>query len=163
MTFSKFWLALLCFGGFATSDFSCRLVCWNRGCPNVLQLFFLLLGTELTFGLAKKGKKHNFEGIWAFPWSFMFIIPPWVQVYHKALLIVPIKKKKKSTMSAVSGVISRKVLPACGNLCFFCPALRARSRQPVKRYKKLISDIFPRGQVRFWIICCFTCYSFIVI
>ncbi|KAL6539812.1 hypothetical protein OROMI_024394 [Orobanche minor] len=49
-------------------------------------------------------------------------------------------------MNAVSGVISRQVLPACGRLCFFCPGLRARSRQPVKRYKKLISDIFPRSQ-----------------
>ncbi|KAL3637239.1 hypothetical protein CASFOL_019538 [Castilleja foliolosa] len=49
-------------------------------------------------------------------------------------------------MSVVSGVISRQVLPACGSLCFFCPAMRARSRQPVKRYKKLISDIFPRSQ-----------------
>ena len=46
-------------------------------------------------------------------------------------------------MSAVSGVISRRVLPACGSLCCFCPGLRTRSRQPVKRYKKLISDIFP--------------------
>lgn len=49
-------------------------------------------------------------------------------------------------MSVVSGVISRQVLPACGSLCFFCPALRARSRQPVKRYKKLIADIFPKTQ-----------------
>ncbi|XP_057770344.1 protein SEMI-ROLLED LEAF 2 [Salvia miltiorrhiza] len=49
-------------------------------------------------------------------------------------------------MSVVSGVISRQVLPACDNLCFFCPALRTRSRQPVKRYKHLISDIFPRSQ-----------------
>ncbi|CAJ1911480.1 unnamed protein product [Sphenostylis stenocarpa] len=49
-------------------------------------------------------------------------------------------------MGKVSGVVSRQVLPACGNLCFFCPALRARSRQPVKRYKKLIADIFPRNQ-----------------
>ncbi|XP_045793332.1 protein SEMI-ROLLED LEAF 2-like [Trifolium pratense] len=48
--------------------------------------------------------------------------------------------------TAVSGVVSRQVLPACGNLCFFCPSLRARSRQPVKRYKKLIADIFPRNQ-----------------
>ncbi|GAB2267011.1 hypothetical protein Dimus_001997 [Dionaea muscipula] len=48
-------------------------------------------------------------------------------------------------MSVVSGVISRQVLPVCGSLCFFCPAMRARSRQPVKRYKKLISDIFPRS------------------
>ncbi|MCI22854.1 cyclin-like protein, partial [Trifolium medium] len=48
--------------------------------------------------------------------------------------------------TAVSGVVSRQVLPACGNLCFLCPSLRARSRQPVKRYKKLIADIFPRNQ-----------------
>ncbi|KAK9057715.1 hypothetical protein SSX86_022551 [Deinandra increscens subsp. villosa] len=48
-------------------------------------------------------------------------------------------------MSAVSGLVSRQVLPACGSLCFFCPALATRSRQPVKRYKKLISDIFPRN------------------
>ncbi|XP_047966631.1 protein SEMI-ROLLED LEAF 2-like [Salvia hispanica] len=48
-------------------------------------------------------------------------------------------------MSVVSGVISRQVLPACDNLCFFCPSLRTRSRQPVKRYKHLISDIFPRS------------------
>ncbi|KAF8402310.1 hypothetical protein HHK36_013264 [Tetracentron sinense] len=44
------------------------------------------------------------------------------------------------------GVMSRRVVPVCGNLCFFCPSLRARSRQPVKRYKKLLSDIFPRSQ-----------------
>ncbi|CAN8286934.1 unnamed protein product [Cochlearia groenlandica] len=49
-------------------------------------------------------------------------------------------------MSAVSGLISRQVLPVCGSLCIICPALRARSRQPVKRYKKLIADIFPRNQ-----------------
>lgn len=44
------------------------------------------------------------------------------------------------------GVMSRKVLPVCGRLCFFCPSLRTRSRQPVKRYKKLLSDIFPKTQ-----------------
>ncbi|CAO2831730.1 unnamed protein product [Amaranthus hypochondriacus] len=49
-------------------------------------------------------------------------------------------------MSVVSGVISRQVLPACDSLCFFCPSLRTRSRQPVKRYKKLIVDIFPKTQ-----------------
>ncbi|KAJ3696274.1 hypothetical protein LUZ60_001651 [Juncus effusus] len=43
------------------------------------------------------------------------------------------------------GVMSRRVMPACGALCYFCPALRARSRQPVKRYKKILSDIFPRS------------------
>jgi hypothetical protein len=47
------------------------------------------------------------------------------------------------------GVMSRRVVPACGNLCVFCPSLRARSRQPVKRYKKLIADILPRNQVYF--------------
>ncbi|XP_048225629.1 protein SEMI-ROLLED LEAF 2 [Ricinus communis] len=48
-------------------------------------------------------------------------------------------------MSLMSGVVSRQVLPACGSLCFFCPAMRARSRQPIKRYKKLIANIFPRN------------------
>ncbi|XP_027927693.1 uncharacterized protein LOC114184585 [Vigna unguiculata] len=45
------------------------------------------------------------------------------------------------------GVMSRRVVPVCGNLCVFCPSLRARSRQPVKRYKKLMAEIFPRNQV----------------
>lgn len=45
------------------------------------------------------------------------------------------------------GVMSRRVVPACGNLCIFCPSLRARSRQPVKRYKKLIAEILPRNKV----------------
>ncbi|URE05210.1 Cyclin-related protein [Musa troglodytarum] len=45
------------------------------------------------------------------------------------------------------GVMSRKVVPACGVLCFLCPSLRERSRQPVKRYKKLLADIFPRSQI----------------
>lgn len=39
------------------------------------------------------------------------------------------------------------MMPVCESLCFFCPALRARSRHPIKRYKKLLSDIFPRSQV----------------
>ncbi|KAK9053622.1 hypothetical protein SSX86_024696 [Deinandra increscens subsp. villosa] len=47
-------------------------------------------------------------------------------------------------MSVVSGVISRQVVPACGSLCCcFCPGLRTRSRQPLKRYKKLIADVYP--------------------
>eukprot|EP00249_Psilotum_nudum_P022334 c28475_g1_i1 orf=207-3284(-) len=44
------------------------------------------------------------------------------------------------------GFMSRRVLPVCGNLCVCCPGLRARSRQPVKRYKKLLADIFPKSQ-----------------
>ena len=62
-------------------------------------------------------------------------------------LIIIVFGLEGSKMSVVSGVISRQVLPACGSLCFFCPAMRARSRQPVKRYKKIIADIFPRFQV----------------
>lgn len=46
------------------------------------------------------------------------------------------------------GVMSRRVLPVCSNLCIFCPSMRARSRQPVKRYKKLLAEIFPRSQVK---------------
>ncbi|KAB1213316.1 hypothetical protein CJ030_MR5G003614 [Morella rubra] len=44
------------------------------------------------------------------------------------------------------GVMSRRVVPACGNLCFFCPSLRARSRQPVKRYKKMLADILKEAE-----------------
>ncbi|CAN6454750.1 unnamed protein product [Victoria cruziana] len=44
------------------------------------------------------------------------------------------------------GMVSRAVLPVCESLCFFCPSLRTRSRQPVKRYKKLLADIFPKSQ-----------------
>ncbi|KAI5058253.1 hypothetical protein GOP47_0026944 [Adiantum capillus-veneris] len=44
------------------------------------------------------------------------------------------------------GFMSRRVLPVCGSFCVCCPALRSRSRQPVKRYKKLITDIFPKSQ-----------------
>ncbi|KAJ4969378.1 hypothetical protein NE237_016079 [Protea cynaroides] len=43
------------------------------------------------------------------------------------------------------GFISRKILPVCGSICVCCPALRSRSRQPVKRYKKLLSGIFPKS------------------
>ncbi|WMV10800.1 hypothetical protein MTR67_004185 [Solanum verrucosum] len=41
--------------------------------------------------------------------------------------------------------ISHQIMPACDQLCVCCPAMRTRSRQPVKRYKKLISDSFPRS------------------
>ncbi|RDY12681.1 Protein EFR3-like B, partial [Mucuna pruriens] len=50
------------------------------------------------------------------------------------------------TVNSKMGVMSRRVVPVCGNLCCICPALRASSRQPVKRYKKLLADIFPRNQ-----------------
>ncbi|KAL6558021.1 hypothetical protein OROMI_018371 [Orobanche minor] len=43
------------------------------------------------------------------------------------------------------GVISRKIFPACESMCVCCPALRSRSRQPVKRYKKLLAEIFPKS------------------
>ncbi|CAA7017161.1 unnamed protein product [Microthlaspi erraticum] len=43
------------------------------------------------------------------------------------------------------GFISRNVFPACESMCVCCPALRSRSRQPVKRYKKLLGEIFPKS------------------
>ncbi|KAG8363903.1 hypothetical protein BUALT_Bualt19G0070900 [Buddleja alternifolia] len=43
------------------------------------------------------------------------------------------------------GVISRKLFPACESMCVCCPALRSRSRAPVKRYKKLLAEIFPKS------------------
>uniref|UniRef100_M4FIG9 EFR3-like protein n=1 Tax=Brassica campestris TaxID=3711 RepID=M4FIG9_BRACM len=43
------------------------------------------------------------------------------------------------------GAVARTVFPVCESLCCFCPALRARSRHPVKRYKQLLADIFPRS------------------
>ncbi|CAM8888674.1 unnamed protein product [Rhodiola kirilowii] len=43
------------------------------------------------------------------------------------------------------GFISRNIFPACGNMCICCPAMRSRSRQPVKRYKKLLAGIFPKS------------------
>ncbi|KAL9660108.1 hypothetical protein QQ045_024919 [Rhodiola kirilowii] len=45
------------------------------------------------------------------------------------------------------GFISRNIFPACGNMCICCPAMRSRSRQPVKRYKKLLAGIFPKSLV----------------
>ncbi|XP_019150941.1 PREDICTED: uncharacterized protein LOC109147732 isoform X2 [Ipomoea nil] len=42
------------------------------------------------------------------------------------------------------GMMSNRVMPACDQLCICCPGMRPRSRQPVKRYKKMLSDIFPR-------------------
>ncbi|XP_057960822.1 protein SEMI-ROLLED LEAF 2 isoform X2 [Malania oleifera] len=43
------------------------------------------------------------------------------------------------------GIVSRRIFPACGSMCVCCPALRSRSRQPVKRYKKLLAEIFPKS------------------
>ncbi|KAI4349895.1 hypothetical protein L6164_010438 [Bauhinia variegata] len=43
------------------------------------------------------------------------------------------------------GFISRKIFPACESMCVCCPALRSRSRQPVKRYRKLLAEIFPKS------------------
>ncbi|CAJ1934197.1 unnamed protein product [Sphenostylis stenocarpa] len=62
-------------------------------------------------------------------------LSPTMALQKRALCTL--KKKKMS-------VISRNIWPVCGSLCCFCPALRERSRHPIKRYKKLLADIFPR-------------------
>ncbi|KAM0823669.1 hypothetical protein ACQ4PT_070716 [Festuca glaucescens] len=38
-------------------------------------------------------------------------------------------------------------MEVCESLCFLCPDLRTRSRHPVKRYKKLLAEIFPKSQI----------------
>ncbi|CAN0864726.1 Protein SEMI-ROLLED LEAF 2 [Linum grandiflorum] len=43
------------------------------------------------------------------------------------------------------GAVARTIFPVCESLCFFCPSLRTRSRHPLKRYKNLLADIFPRS------------------
>ncbi|KAK7263888.1 hypothetical protein RJT34_31487 [Clitoria ternatea] len=50
-----------------------------------------------------------------------------------------------SNSLSIMSVISRNIWPVCGSLCCFCPALRERSRHPIKRYKKFLADIFPRS------------------
>ncbi|KAI3723549.1 hypothetical protein L2E82_35202 [Cichorium intybus] len=55
-------------------------------------------------------------------------------------------EEKNSSNLKKMGVISRRVLPLCSICCVCCPTLRARSRHPVKRYKTLLAEIFPRSQ-----------------
>jgi hypothetical protein len=39
------------------------------------------------------------------------------------------------------------VLSVCRGLYYLCPSLHPRSKQPVKRYKKILTNIFPATQV----------------
>lgn len=73
----------------------------------------------------------------------------WLRKFWKWILLLQMFQGRVCEFIGKMGVMSRRVVPVCGNLCVFCPSLRARSRQPVKRYKKFIADIFPRNQVRF--------------
>ncbi|KAL0429255.1 UNVERIFIED_CONTAM: protein SEMI-ROLLED LEAF 2 [Sesamum radiatum] len=43
------------------------------------------------------------------------------------------------------GVMSKRMMPICDSLCICCPGMRPRSRHPVKRYKKLLADIYPKN------------------
>ncbi|KAL0397581.1 UNVERIFIED_CONTAM: protein SEMI-ROLLED LEAF 2 [Sesamum calycinum] len=43
------------------------------------------------------------------------------------------------------GVMSKRMMPVCDSLCICCPGMRPRSRHPVKRYKKLLADIYPKN------------------
>uniref|UniRef100_A0A0D9WE28 Uncharacterized protein n=1 Tax=Leersia perrieri TaxID=77586 RepID=A0A0D9WE28_9ORYZ len=42
------------------------------------------------------------------------------------------------------GFMSANLFPSCESMCVCCPALRPSSRRPVKRYKKLLAEIFPK-------------------
>lgn len=53
------------------------------------------------------------------------------------------------------GFVSRKLFPSCGSMCVCCPALRPSSRRPVKRYKKLLAEIFPKTLVKIAPLCSF--------
>ncbi|KAK5842918.1 hypothetical protein PVK06_005337 [Gossypium arboreum] len=44
----------------------------------------------------------------------------------------------------------RKVFPACESMYVCCPALRSRSRQPIKHCKKLLSEISPKSPVKYY-------------
>ncbi|KAK6162993.1 hypothetical protein DH2020_002834 [Rehmannia glutinosa] len=46
------------------------------------------------------------------------------------------------------GAMSKRMMPVCDSLCICCPAMRPRSRHPVKRYKKLLADIFPKNMLQ---------------
>jgi hypothetical protein len=45
------------------------------------------------------------------------------------------------------GFMAAKLFPSCESMCVCCPALRPSSRRPVKRYKKLLAEIFPKTPV----------------
>ncbi|GJN31263.1 hypothetical protein PR202_gb19643 [Eleusine coracana subsp. coracana] len=45
------------------------------------------------------------------------------------------------------GFLPAKLLPSCESMCVCCPALRPSSRRPVKRYKKLLAEIFPKTPI----------------
>uniref|UniRef100_A0A0E0KCU2 Uncharacterized protein n=1 Tax=Oryza punctata TaxID=4537 RepID=A0A0E0KCU2_ORYPU len=45
------------------------------------------------------------------------------------------------------GFMSTKLFPSCESMCVCCPALRPSSRRPVKRYKKLLAEIFPKTPI----------------
>ncbi|KAM3229210.1 hypothetical protein ACQJBY_060236 [Aegilops geniculata] len=45
------------------------------------------------------------------------------------------------------GFVGAKLFPSCESMCVCCPALRPSSRRPVKRYKKLLAEIFPKTPI----------------
>ncbi|KAM3313725.1 hypothetical protein ACQJBY_032943 [Aegilops geniculata] len=45
------------------------------------------------------------------------------------------------------GFMGAKLFPSCESMCVCCPALRPSSRRPVKRYKKLLAEIFPKTPI----------------
>lgn len=85
---------------------------------------------------------------WPFSWSVLSVV-----AIEDSIVLNDRGRVGLRTLSLSMGIMSRRVLPACGSLCVCCPELRARSRQPVKRYKRLISDIFPKSQVTFAFFC----------
>lgn len=85
----------------------------------------------------------------AFPWFWFWWV--FLEIRHhnrKTHLVFSLILDKRGNLICETMGISHQIMPACDQLCVCCPAMRTRSRQPVKRYKKLISDSFPRSPVR---------------
>jgi hypothetical protein len=57
------------------------------------------------------------------------------------------RRAVRSGPSRKMGFLPAKPLPSCESMCVCCPALRPSSRRPVKRYKKLLAEIFPKTPV----------------
>jgi hypothetical protein len=60
------------------------------------------------------------------------------------------------------GFMGAKLFPSCESMCVCCPALRPSSRRPVKRYKKLLAEIFPKTPVSVVLACRYSWLSLLL-
>lgn len=108
------------------------------------QILFHIFQMDLCFDPSLSQQSHSLAYVWSIHWFHVVS----VNLSFPSLFESWRKRERERSM----GVVSRTVFPVCESLCCFCPALRARSRHPVKRYKHLLADIFPRSQVLFCLL-----------